>query len=195
LPAVDEDALVAAVCSGDATAAAGFYHRVRPQVDATIARMLYRGDADAEDVAQLALIELVRTLHRFRAECSLDTWVFRVTAHVVCKHIRRRSLERRVFDYDESEAPGVVRAAPRLVARDLLHRVQHHVARMGEHRALPFLLHDVCGFDLRETARILDVSVAAAQKRLTRGRREIRERIQGDPELAEMLIVAEGEES
>jgi RNA polymerase sigma-70 factor (ECF subfamily) len=66
---------------------------------------------------------------------------------------------------------------------------------MDEGRALAFLLHDVCGFDLREIAEMLDVSVAAAQKRLVRGRRELRERIGSDPELADMLTEAGGARS
>src|SRR5258708_24828579 len=85
IPTLDDNELLWAVRSGDEAAATAFYHRVRPQVDATIARLFGPRDADAEDAAQLALIELVGSIHRFRGECSLDTWVSRLTAFVVCK--------------------------------------------------------------------------------------------------------------
>jgi RNA polymerase sigma-70 factor (ECF subfamily) len=193
LPTLDDNELLGAVRSGDDAAAAAFYHRVRPQVDATIARMLSRNDADLEDVAQLALIELVRSIHHFRGECSLDTWVSRVTAYLVCKQIRRRRIERGIFERSSSEPTGRSPTEPLLLARDLLQRIRGHLAKMDDERALAFLLHDVCGFDLREAARMLNVSVAAAQKRLVRGRRELRERIAVDPELADMLVKSEGE--
>src|SRR5258708_35969391 len=90
IPTLDDNELLGAVRAGEDAAATAFYYRVRPQVDATIARLLGRSDADLEDVAQLSLIELVGSIHRFRGECSLDTWVSRVTAFVVCKQIRRR---------------------------------------------------------------------------------------------------------
>jgi RNA polymerase sigma-70 factor (ECF subfamily) len=193
MPTLDDNELLGAVRSGDATAATAFYHRVRPQVDATIARLLGRSDADVEDVAQLAFIELVRSIDRFRGECSLGTWVSRVTAFVVCKQIRRRRLERGVFERSDVEQADSTGAGPQLVARDLLQRIRTHLDDMDQDRALAFLLHDVCGFDLREAARMLGVSVAAAQKRLVRGRRELRERLGADPELSEMLARTEGE--
>jgi RNA polymerase sigma-70 factor (ECF subfamily) len=195
-PPLDDNELLAAVRSGDDAAATAFYRRVRPQVDATIARMLGRRDADVDDVTQLVLIELVQSIHRFRGECSLNTWIARVTAFVICKQIRRRRLERGLFERAEDEsADDDGRGLPRLVARDLLRRIRGHLALMDQDRSLAFLLHDVCGFDLREAARILDVTVAAAQKRLVRGRRELRERIGSDPELADMLARAEEDPS
>jgi RNA polymerase sigma-70 factor (ECF subfamily) len=194
-PPLDDNELLAAVRSGEEAAATAFYRRVRPQVDATIARMLGRRDADVDDVTQLVLIELVQSIHRFRGECSLNTWIARVTAFVICKQIRRRRLERGLFERAEDESADDGRGLPRLVARDLLRRIRGHLAEMDQDRSLAFLLHDVCGFDLREAARILDVTVAAAQKRLVRGRRELRERIGSDPELADMLARAEGDPS
>ncbi len=192
---LDDNELLGAVRSGDDSAATALYHRVRPQIDATIVRLLGRQDQDAKDVAQLALIELVRSIHRFRGECSLDTWVSRVTAHVVCKQIRRRRVERGVFERTQGEPVDGVGTSTQLVARDLLRHVRAHLDDMDPGRAMAFLLHDVCGFDLREAAGMLGVSVAAAQKRLVRGRRELRDRIGTDPELADLLAEMEGDPS
>ncbi|MGH7269452.1 MAG: RNA polymerase sigma factor [Polyangiaceae bacterium] len=192
---LDDNELLAAVRSGDETAATAFYRRVHPKVNATIARMLGRHDADAEDVAQLALVELVQSIGRFRGECSLDSWVASVTAHIVCKQIRRRRIERGVFEHADTDPADGARAGPLLVARDLLRRIREHLDKMDPDRAWAFLLHDVYGFDLREAAGILEVSVAAAQKRLVRGRRELRERLGADPDLANRLAKIGGETS
>jgi len=43
-------------------------------------------------MVQIAMIELIRSLGRFRGECSLDTWTATISANVVYKHIRRRGL-------------------------------------------------------------------------------------------------------
>jgi RNA polymerase sigma-70 factor (ECF subfamily) len=74
-----------------------------------------------------------------------------------------------------------------------MRRVLGHLDAVDEAKAWTFVLHDVCGYDLREIARITGVRITAAQTRLVRGRREVHERIASDPELANLLESMEGE--
>jgi RNA polymerase sigma-70 factor (ECF subfamily) len=196
-PAFDDNELLAALRRRDPSAATALHDRVRPQVDRTIRRLLGAGDVDRADVAQLAMIELVTTIDRYRADCSLDTWTSTITARVVYKHIRRRKLERRVFGALDAgelhERPGKSRPTREAVMRSSARRVLAHLDAIDEAKAWTFFLHDVYGYDLREVAEITGVTVAAAQTRLVRGRREIHERIAGDAELAHALESTEAE--
>ncbi len=196
VPSLDDSQLLAALHAGDAGAATALHDRVRPQVDRTIRRLLGRNDADHEDIAQQAMIELVFTIHRYRSDCSLDSWTSVVTAHVVYKYIRRRKTERRVFgdvDPDDLMPQSSAHTGRLAMARDAVRRVLHHMDSIEENKAWTFVLHDVCGYDLKEIAQITNVSVTAAQTRLVRGRREVHERIAADPELATYLDGLEGE--
>jgi RNA polymerase sigma-70 factor (ECF subfamily) len=193
-PSLDDSEMLAAMRAADPSAATAFHDRVRPQVDRTIARLLGRHDNDHEDLAQLAMIELVYTIDRYRGECSLDAWTSTVTAHVVYKQIRRRQTERRVFaslDPEDLVARAPLHGERDAVARSVVTRVRAHLDGMDPNKAWTFLLHDVCGYDLKEIAQITSASVAAAQARLVRGRREVHERIAADPELANRLDVME----
>jgi RNA polymerase sigma-70 factor, ECF subfamily len=197
-PALDDAELLAALRSGDIGAATALHDRARPQVDRTIRRLLGAGDVDHDDVAQQAMIELVSTIDRYRGECSLDSWTSTITAHAVYKHIRRRRTERRIFGALDADLLADTRSSSKTsreaIARNLMARVRTHLDAIDECKAWAFVLHDVCGYDLREIARITGVTVAAAQTRLVRGRREVHERIASDPELADLLETI-GEES
>jgi RNA polymerase sigma-70 factor (ECF subfamily) len=196
-PALDDIELLAALRAGDATAATALHDRARAQVDRTIRRLLGPGDSDHEDVAQQAMIELVSTIDRYRGECSLDSWTSTITAHAVYKHIRRRKTERRIFGALDADLLAETRSSSKpsreAIARSLMGRVRAHLEAIDETKAWAFVLHDVCGYDLREIARITGVTVAAAQTRLVRGRREVHERIASDPELAGLLETMQGE--
>jgi RNA polymerase sigma-70 factor (ECF subfamily) len=195
-PALDDTELLTLMRSGDPSAASALHDRVRSQVDRTIARLLGRRDVDHDDLAQLAMIELVYTIDRFRGDCSLDSWTSTITAHVVYKHIRRRKTERRLFGAADAheELPFSSRSdtGKEAMLRNVMHRVRGHLDGIDENKAWTFLLHDVCGYDLQEIAQITGVSVSAAQTRLVRGRRELHERIALDPELANLMQDLEG---
>ena len=189
VPSLDDTQLLDALRAGDPTAAAALHDRVQPVVDRTVARLLGRRDVDHEDLSQLALIEIVYGIDLFRGECSLDSWCSTISAHVVYKHIRRRQIERRIFELGEGgeEVPSSRSDGRDLAIRSIMRRVHTHLATIEENKAWTYLLHDVFGYDLREIAKITGVTMAAAQTRLTRGRRELHERIAADPELAPML--------
>jgi RNA polymerase sigma-70 factor (ECF subfamily) len=194
---LDDSELLAAIRAGDPSAATALHDRARPVVRRTVARLLGGGDPDAEDVAQLAFIELVNTIERFRGECPLDAWVSVITARLVYKHIRRRRVERRLFSSVPAQASDLVSEGTRrdLVFREALCAIQKHLERVDAKRSWTFLLHDVYGYDLKEVASITGVSVGAAQSRLVRGRREVHERIQADPGMATMVRELCGAES
>lgn len=188
-PELDDSALLAGLKARDASLSNAFYARVRPIVDRTLARLLGPRDKDYEDVAQKALFELVSTIDRFRGDCPLDAWISIVTARTTYRAIRRRRIERRLFvDEQPHELPQVTRShAGATAARQAIERIRLELERMNPDRVWTYLLHDIYGYDLKEVGEITGASLAAAQSRLVRGRREIHERIRKDEALARFL--------
>ena len=190
-PALDDSELLAALGRGDTSAATALHDRLRPRSNARSVGSSARENPDVGDVVQQAMIEVVFTISSYRGDCSLDSWTSAVAAHVVYKHIRRRKIERRIFgrlDADlllDTRSPS--RTGREALVRNMLRRVLTHLDAVDDVKAWAFVLHDVCGYDLREIAEITGVSTAAAQTRLIRGRREVHERIAADPELANLL--------
>jgi RNA polymerase sigma-70 factor, ECF subfamily len=189
-PTIDDAQLVASMREGDPSAAAAFYDRARPIVDRSIYRVLGRRDRDHDDLAQIAMIALIDSIERFRGDCPLDGWISTVTAHTTFKHLRRRKTEAKIFAPEEASVGSEARdltGERKSTYRTAVERVREHLKQLEPNKAWTFLLHHVCGYDLREIADITEVSVAAAQQRLSRGRRELLARLQQDHDLVELL--------
>ncbi|HKO90183.1 MAG TPA: RNA polymerase sigma factor [Polyangiaceae bacterium] len=171
---------------GDERLAVELYHRLLPSIETSLVRVLGRRESDHEDLVQTAFEQLILTLSRqsYAQVCSLKTWASSIAAHVALKSLRSRCRQRRVFNDSEeaselterqSSGEDVERA---LASRQSLERVREQLAQLSPAKAEAVLLHDVLGHGLTEVAAIMGSSVAAAQTRLSRGRRELMERMQ-----------------
>jgi RNA polymerase sigma-70 factor (ECF subfamily) len=191
--AYDDIELVQAMRQGDESAAPALYDRLRPRVAATVARLVPRWNADAEDLVQMSMIAIMQSAASFRGDASLEAWASGITARTVYRYMRRHRLERRVFAAADTEEL-MPSTTPATESRDLLRRVRELIENLEPTKVYAFLLHDVCGFDLQEIASITGASVSAAQSRLVRGRREVHEAIGADPELASRFAASTKEE-
>lgn len=184
-PASDEE-IVAAFQAGHAGSGARLYDRLFPVVDATLVRILGRRESDHPDLVQTTFEQIVSTLAKrtFAGRCGLPGWAAVLACHVGLNALRSRRRERGVIDRGQpiGEQGAPERAAPaplesQLHARDELEAVRRHLAGMDPERVTALLLHAM-GYDLAEIAELTSTSVTAAQSRLSRGRRELRARVE-----------------
>jgi len=181
-----DEVLIEAVICGDASVAGALYDRLLPLVDATLFRMLGARAADHDDLVQATFEQIVKTLttRRFARACSLRTWASSIAANVALNALRSRVRERRVVDRNETAAEASERSFARddperdLALRREIARVRAALREMNPQRAEALVLHDVLGHDLAEVAALMGASIAAAQSRLVRGRRELKQRLE-----------------
>jgi RNA polymerase sigma-70 factor (ECF subfamily) len=156
-----------------------------PRVYRVAWRML-ANDADAEDVTQDVLLQVVRKLETFRGESSLATWLHRITVNAALAHRRKRALikERQVKDPLEqfpgsSHAAGGRRSAATPDEQALSHEMRQLID--GALAGLPppyrdvYVLSDVEGLANAEIGSRLELSLPAVKSRLHRARLMMRE--------------------
>lgn len=186
---LDDEGLIEAVVRGDARRAGELHDRLVPAVEAALYRVMGKREHDHDDLVQATFEQIVLTLvrGRFARGCSLSTWASAVAAHVAFNSLRSRKRARRIFEPTESTADIIEKqlvgdADRDISVREQIRIAQAHLTAMIPDRAMVLVLHDVLGHELAEIATILDVSVAAAQSRLVRARRDFQTRARGhDP--------------
>src|SRR5947199_8819048 len=65
-----------------------------------LARRMLGNDADAEDVTQGVLLQVVRKLNTFRGESAFPTWLHRVTVNAALAHRRKRATRQQRQTHD-----------------------------------------------------------------------------------------------
>jgi RNA polymerase sigma-70 factor (ECF subfamily) len=173
--------LCRALAGGQAWAAEVVYDRVEDVVDSVLFRLMGPGDLERDDLAQQALERVIGSIvqGRFSNGCSLRSWATLVTQNLAIDTMRARQRERKLFDR------GVGHQALELVAeegrtperladtRRRVERLLGALVALNRARAEAVVLHDIMGHDLAEIAALTGVTVAAAQSRLVRGRKDV----------------------
>ena len=174
---MDEAELVEAARSGDRQA---FDELVRRTfVDTfTLARRLTGNEEDARDVVQDAYLRAWKGIGKFRGEAAFSTWLYRITANAAASNVQRRRRHRVVPFADDFEP--VDTDAEQLVSQgaetaEALDRISVALDDLPAKLRNVVVLKDVYGMSHEAIAEELGITVSAAQVRLHRARRKLRD--------------------
>lgn len=165
----------------------------------TLARRIVGQDQDAEDVTQQTFLSALEHLGGFREEASFYTWLMRIATRTALKVIRKRkglptvSLEEMTEPQEGQDSiphPEFIadwRQSPEELAQknEIQRLLDVALAQLDTKHRLVFLLRDVEGLSVKETADALGLSEANVKIRLLRARLQLREQLTrslGDPE-------------
>jgi RNA polymerase sigma-70 factor (ECF subfamily) len=179
-----DEEIIAALVGGEEWAAEALYDRVHRVVDRTLRRLLKASEVDYEDLIQITFERIIRTLieRRFRGACNLSTWAAAIASRVGIDAFRSNMRARDVFDGKRDADDGAALLGQslerQLEARSEVEQLQSILAVMDPRQAETVVLHDLFGHELSEIAVLMGVSVAAAQSRLARGRKDLLRRVE-----------------
>lgn len=174
-------ALLALYAGGDAAAARELARRFLPRTLAYARRIL--GDAaEAEDVAQEAMLRLWRVAPGWRSgEAQVSTWLWRVVANLCTDRLRRRRGGVGLDDVPDPEdpAPSAVQA---LVAADRAAALDVALAALPDRQRQAVVLRHLEGLPNPEIAEIMGIGVEAVESLTARGKRALAARLSGQRE-------------
>lgn len=174
--AADLDALIARAQQGDVRAFETLLGGQLVQVR-RLARA-FASEADADDVAQEALLKVYRSLRQFRYQSAFSTWLFAVVRSVFLDFAKSRAGRQR--SREEPLAPhadhpdGTDRADALLAAEEDRQRVWQALREVPLEFRTALVLFDIEGRSYDEVAAIEAVPVGTVKSRLSRGRAHLR---------------------
>ena len=151
---------------------------------------LLQHHTDAEDIAQEVFIQVYRSIHSFKEEASLATWLYRITVTKSLDLLRSKKRKKRfgfvsslfgagnqpVFEPGEFNHPGV--QLDRKEDAALLFKL---INQLPENQRTAFILNKVEELSYREIAGIMGSTESAVDSLLQRAKQNLRKKISEMP--------------
>ena len=140
------------------------------------ARSFAHSDADADDLAQEALIKVYRSLRSYRFESAFTTWLYRVTKNCFMDTQRAADSRARATDRMAASAPPQTPVDP---PDELLRKAEEReclwnaIAQVAPEFRTAIVLCDVEGLGIGEVAQIEKIPEGTVKSRLHRGRAQL----------------------
>lgn len=150
-----------------------------------LALRMVENEQDAEDVLQETFLKVMRALPGFEGRSALSTWIYRVAVNEALMLMRKRKGNVVSIENDgdnegeESEGMQIVDwcclPESEFVSTETRQQLEQAVKHLPARLKMVFLLRDIEGFSVAETAELLKISEANVKTRLVRARLKLRE--------------------
>jgi RNA polymerase sigma-70 factor (ECF subfamily) len=142
---------------------------------------------DAEDITQEVFIRAYQSMHAFRHDAAVDTWLYRIATNLVIDRFRREKRAPQmvpvVADADDQvrEIPASSRESdPQATAQlsELQKQVQKAIQSLPTKLRTVVVLHDMEGLPYEEVAQAVGCPVGTVKSRLFNARLLLRRKLQ-----------------
>src|SRR2546426_5378200 len=164
-----------------------FYELIRPYERRvySAALAILRNEADAEDVAQEAVLKAFKHIRQFRAEARFSTWLIQITVNEARMWRRRQHahLVEPIVDHEDAEGNYIPRdfadwregPSETLERKEIRDKLAEALGSLGHIYREVFVLRDMQHLSIDETAKTLGISTASVKTRLLRARLMLRD--------------------
>ena len=142
---------------------------------------------DAEDVLQNTFISALTNIHKFEGRSSIATWLYRIASNEALMLLRRKKPEVNLDDVEGGDDDEDLRprqfvdwsALPEdeLLSGEGKNFLDEAITTLPESLGIVFLLRDVEGLSIKETAEALNLTETNVKTRLLRARMFLREKL------------------
>jgi RNA polymerase sigma-70 factor (ECF subfamily) len=183
-------ALIQRCVEGDETACSDLVAEHERMV-VQLAMNLLGDREEALDLSQEVFLRVFRTLHRFRGQSSLRTWIYRIAVNQARNrhrfwHRRHRadqvSLDEHIATHGEFLCLKTSTPERILAQKELATQLRDALDRLPFDQRTAIVLREIDGLSYEEIAYSLGVAVGTVKSRLTRARQTLRSELRESTE-------------
>jgi RNA polymerase sigma-70 factor (ECF subfamily) len=149
----------------------------------------FTGDYDAaQDLAQDVFVEVHRSIHRFRGESKISTWIYRISTNKSInwlrdnkKHLQSRSIQRFFSGENEKQLEIPQQSATdglkSLFRQDDQHEIQQALNLLPDNQKTAFVLNKIDDLSYKEVAEIMEVPLSTIESLIFRARKNLQKHL------------------
>lgn len=140
----------------------------------------------ADDVAQEVFIEVFESIHKFRADSKLSTWMYRIAVNKSLNYLRSRkkhNILRRIENFfidskDDLEIESDVRDPEMILNNaELGTQLQKAINELPKNQRIAFTLHNIEDLSYKKISEIMDTSLSAVESLIHRAKTNLRKKL------------------
>ena len=178
----NEEQFIKALKSGDAAAFKELVDTFKDKVYNSALGIL-QNEADAEDTAQEVFIAVHSSIHQFKGESSLSTWIYRITMTRSLDLLRKNKRQKRfgiikrIFGGDNTEIitphsfhhPGI-----QLENKEKAAILFSAIEKLPENQRIAFSLHNIESLSYSEIAEVMNTSLSSVESLIHRAKQNLK---------------------
>ncbi len=177
-----ERQLVSRLIQGEPKAVAEFVEQYADDVYRFIYHQVGGISQDAEDIVQITLMAALKSIHRFRGDSKLRTWLFSIASHKVIDFQRRNSRRPKTIPYD---ATAPLRAGDLAPEQALEHfedrqKIRQFLLQLPPHYRTALVLKYIEDMSVREICQVMERTEKSVESILVRARRSLAKIIESE---------------
>ena len=144
----------------------------------TLTLRMLKNREEAEEIAQDVFIKVYRSLHKFKGESKLSTWIYKVTYYACLDQLKKtKKYEREVAinEFNANQLEIIDNALGHLIAEERRQLVKRCIDRLSSENAYLITLFYFEELSLDEIAEVIGAKANAVKVKLFRARQKLAE--------------------
>jgi RNA polymerase sigma-70 factor, ECF subfamily len=145
-------------------------------------------DKDFDDLVQISLLEVLKSVGTYKGKSSLETWADRITVRTSLRYLkRRRNKEHVVSPGVEKEGHVWSTGEQGAVGGQLRVKINQLLLKLSEDRRAVVILRFLYRHSIKEISEILETPVNTVRDRLKIGKRQLLDIMKKDPDMRDWI--------